>query len=341
MGVNLGNIVPKKEVELTELSGKKIAIDALNQIYQFLSIIRDRMTGEPLKDSKGRITSHLSGLFYRTAKLIEAGISPAFVFDGEPPAFKKRTIEKREEMKKEAEKKWKEALEKGEEAITYAQAAAKATDEMIEESKKLIKLMGLPVIQAPSEGEAQCAFMTIQGDVFASASQDYDSLLFGSPRLIRNISITGRRKLPRKEVYIEVKPEIIELEKLLSELSIDRKKLVIMGLLIGTDYNPGGVKGIGPKKALELVKKCKNLKEVLKKVEWKFNVDAEEIFEFFLDPPVTKKYKLEWKRPEREKLIKFMVDEHDFSSERVEKVIDNLEKRFVSGRQASLSSWFK
>ncbi len=341
MGVNLGNIVPKKEVELTELSGKKIAIDALNQIYQFLSIIRDRMTGEPLKDSKGRITSHLSGLFYRTAKLIEAGISPAFVFDGEPPAFKKRTIEKREEMKKEAEKKWKEALEKGEEAITYAQAAAKATDEMIEESKELIKLMGLPVIQAPSEGEAQCAFMAIQGDVFASASQDYDSLLFGSPRLIRNISITGRRKLPRKEVYIEVKPEIIELEKLLLELGIDRKKLVIMGLLIGTDYNPGGVKGIGPKKALELVKKCKNLKEVLKKVEWKFNVDAEEIFEFFLDPPVTKKYKLEWKRPEREKLIKFMVDEHDFSSERVEKVIDNLEKRFVSGRQASLSSWFK
>lgn len=341
MGVNLSSIVPKREVELTELSGKRIAIDALNQIYQFLSIIRDRMTGEPLKDSKGRITSHLSGLFYRTAKLIEVGINPVFVFDGKPPEFKKEIIEKREEMKEEARKKWEDALKKGEKAITYAQAAAKATDEMVEESKELIKLMGLPVVQAPSEGEAQCAFMALQGDVFASASQDYDSLLFGSPRLVRNISITGKRKLPRKEVYVEIKPEIIELEKLLSELSIDRKKLIFMGILIGTDYNPGGVRGIGPKKALDLVKKFKNLKDILKNVEWKFEVDAEEIFEFFLEPPVTKKYKLEWKRPDKEKLFKFMVDEHDFSAERVEKVIDSLEKRFVSGRQASLSSWFK
>ncbi len=341
MGVNLGDIIPRKEIELIELSGKRIAIDAYNQIYQFLSIIRDKITGEPLRDSKGRITSHLSGLFYRTAKLIEAGIKPVFVFDGEPPKFKKITIEKREEMKKEAEEKWKEALKKGEAAKTYAQAAARLTEEMVEQSKQLLTLMGLPVVQAPSEGEAQCAFMVSKGDVFASASQDYDSLLFGSLRLVRNLSLTGKRKLPRKEVYVEVKPELIKLDEVLRTLGINREKLIIMGLLIGTDYNPGGIKGIGPKKALEIVRRYNSLDQIIKRVGWNFDVDPEEIFNFFLNPKVTTDYKLEWKRPDREGLISFMVDEHDFSLERVQKVIDNLEKVFTSGRQSSLTSWFK
>ncbi|OYT41760.1 MAG: flap endonuclease-1 [Candidatus Aenigmarchaeota archaeon ex4484_224] len=341
MGINLGEIIPRKEVELEHLAGKKIAIDAYNQIYQFLSTIRDRMTGETLRDSKGRITSHLSGLFYRTAKLIEVGIKPVFVFDGEPPEFKKKTLEEREKMKEEAEKKWKEALEAGEEAKIYAQATAKLTDEMVEESKKLLKLMGIPVVQAPSEGEAQAAYMALKKDVYASASQDYDSLLFGSPILIRNLSIVGKRKLPRKEVYVEIKPEVIELENVLKNLGITREQLIIMGILIGTDYNPGGIKGYGPKKALELVKKAKSLENVLKVVKWEFDIDPKEILEFFLNPPVSDNYKLEWKPVKKEELIKFMVDEHDFSLERVTKVINNLEKSFRSGTQSSLAGWFK
>ena len=218
MGVQLGDIIPKEEIELHELSGMKIAIDAHNNLYQYLSIIRDKLTGEPLKDSKGRITSHLSGLFYRTANLIEIGIKPCFVFDGEPPEFKKITLEERIEAKEKAREKWEEALEKGEKAITYAQAAAVLSEEMIEDAKKLLDYMGIPWVQAKSEGEAQCAYMCKKGDVDFSASQDYDSLLFGSPFLIRNISISGKRKLPRKEIYIEIKPEIIELKKVLEEL---------------------------------------------------------------------------------------------------------------------------
>ena len=341
MGVNLGEIIPKKEIELIELSGKKVAIDALNQIYQFISIIRDKMTGEPLRDSKGRITSHLSGLFYRTSKLIAAGIKPVFVFDGEPPIFKEKTIKEREKRKKEAEEKLKEALERGEKAIIYAQATSRVSDEMIEESKQLLKFMGLPVVKARSEGEAQCAYMAIKGDVYASASQDYDSLLFGSPKLIRNISITGKRKLPRKEVYVEIKPELILLDEVLNSFGISREKLIIMGLLIGTDYNPGGIKGIGPKRALEIVKKIKGVSDLTKVVKWEFDVDPREIFEFFLNPPINKNYKLEWSRPDREKIIKFMVDERDFSYERVKKTLDSLDQVFRSGRQASLSGWFK
>lgn len=340
MGVNLGDIVPKKEIELVELSGKKIAVDAYNCIFQFLSIIRDRFTGEPLRDSKGRITSHLSGLLYRTSNLIEAGIKPIFVLDGEPPEFKKKTIEARKEAKEEAKKKWEEAVAKGEKAITYAQAAAKLTDEMVEDSKKLLDAMGIPFVQAPSEGEALCAHLCKKNIVYSAGSQDADALLFGSPRLVRNLSITGRRKLPKKEVYIEVKPELIELEQTLSNLGINQKQLITIGILVGTDYNPNGVRGIGPKRALEIVKKSKTLENVLKKIDWQFTVSAEDIFNFFLEPQVSNRFKFEWKEPNAEKIIKFMVEEHDFSQERVEKVVKKLEESFKKERQASLKGWF-
>jgi len=339
MGVNLKGLLPAREIELKDLNGKKIAIDAYNNLYQYLTIIRDKLTGEPLKDSKGRVTSHLSGLFYRTSNLIEFGIKPIFVFDGEPPKFKKRTLEKREKAKEEAKKKWKEALEKGEEAITYAQAAAVLTDEMIEDSKKLLEYMGIPWIQAPSEGEAMCAYLCKKGVVFATGSQDYDSLLFGSPVLVRNLSITGKRKLPRKEAYIEIKPEIIELEKALSSLGINQKQLIIIGILCGTDYAEG-VKGIGPKTALKLVKENKTLKKVLSQVKWEDEVDPEEIYNFFLNPPVTEDYKIEFKQPNKEKIINFMVNEHNFSLERVEKVVEKLQKAFSAGKQATLRGWF-
>jgi len=338
MGVNLGDIIPKKEIELVGLSGKKIAIDAYNNLYQYITIIRDRMTGEPLKDHAGRITSHLSGLFYRTSNLIEFGIKPIFVFDGEPPEFKKKTIEAREIAKKEARVKWREALKKGEEAITYAQATTVLTDEMVEDSKKLLDAMGIPYLVAKSEGEAQCAFMCSQKKVDFSASQDFDSLLFGSPYLVRNLSITGKRKLPKKELYIEIKPEIIELQQVISTLGITREQLVIIGLLVGTDYNEG-IEKVGPKTALKLVKKHKTFKKILANVEWKDETSPEDIYKFFLKPPVIKKYKIEFKEPNGDEIINFMVKEHNFSQERVEKVIEKLQAS--KGKQASLKGWFR
>ena len=333
MGVQIAGIIPKTEVDLRDLTGKKIAIDAYNTLFQFLSIIRQRDTGEPLRDSKGRITSHLSGLFYRTIKLMEAGIKPVYVFDGEPPEFKKRTIEEREEARKKAREKWEKAVKEGreEDIMVYAQGALKLTDEMMEESKKLLDVMGIPWVQAASEGEAQCAFMCKKGDVDFAGSQDYDALLFASPRLVRNLSITGRRKLPRQEAYIEIKPEIIELEKVLSELQITREQLIMIGMLVGTDYNPEGIKGVGPKTALKIVKENKTLEKVLQNVEWNFDVDPKEIFEFFLTPPIEK----------REKIIELMVEEHDFSRERIENALNKLFGIRKEGTQLRLEGWFK
>lgn len=338
MGVPIGELIPKKEIEIENLNGRKIAIDAFNAVYQFLSTIRQR-DGTPLMDSKGRITSHLSGLFYRTINLMEAGIKPAYVFDGKPPEFKKRELEMREKAREEAKVKWEEALAAGEleEAKKYAQRATKVNEQLINDAKKLLELMGIPWVQAPSEGEAQAAYMVLKGNVWASASQDYDSLLFGTPRLVRNLTITGRRKLPGKDIYVEIKPELIVLEEVLKELKLTREKLIELAILVGTDYNPGGIKGIGPKKALEIVKYKKDPFALYIKHS---DVDLYAIKEFFLNPPVTDEYKLEWKMPDEEGVLKFLCDEHDFSEERVKNGLQRLKKAVRAGRQFTLESWF-
>lgn len=339
MGVGIGGLVYAKPVRLFDLAGKIIGIDGYNVSYQFLARIREIKTGEPLRDKRGRITSHLSGIFYRTSKLIEGGIRPIFVWDGQPPKLKERTIKARMTRRKKAEIRWTEALDRGEEAMVYAQAASKLTLQMVAESIRLLDCMGVPSVQAPSEGEAQLAVMGRKNDVWAGASQDWDSLLFNSPRLIRNLSLEGRRKLPRKNIYVETKPELVQLDEVLDSLSITREQLIIIGLLIGTDYNPG-IRGIGPKTALRLVKKYKTIDHVLANVEWKSTVDAEAVFNFFLDPPASKDYEIKWNEPNIDRLIEFMVEEHDFSLSRVEKVGKILQGNPLKTKEKSLRDFF-
>jgi len=340
MGVQIFDILPKKEIEIEDLSGKTIAVDAFLWLHQFLSIIR-QPDGTPLMDSKGRVTSHLSGIFYRSSRLIENGIKLVFVFDGPMHKFKASTVEERKNLKEKAKIKWQEALDAGDivGARKAAQATSHLTSEMIEESKLLLEYMGIPVIQAPSEGEAQCAYLCQKNFVYGVSSQDSDSLLFNSPRLIRNLSMTGKRKLPRQGTYIEIKPEVIELANALKELKITREQLIIIGLLIGSDYNPG-IRGYGPKKALELVAKEKTLKNVLKKIEWNYETPAEEIYDFYLNPPVERNVGIEFKPAQPEEILKFMVDEHEFSQERIEKIIKILTQAKANS-QKSLGSWIK
>ena len=329
MGVNIRALVPKhivKTVSLEELGGKVIAFDAYNALYQFLATIRGP-DGRPLMDHRGRVTSHLSGLFYRTVNLLELGIKPVFVFDGKPPALKEAEIKRRMEIREEALLKYEQALKEGrlEEARKYAQQAAKLKDEMVEDAKRLLTLMGVPWVQAPSEGEAQAAHIVRRGDADLCASQDYDSLLFGAPALVRNVTISGRRKLPGKDMYVEVSPEIIRLEDLLRELGITREQLIDIAILVGTDYNPKGVKGIGPKRAYELIKRHGSLEKALRFVkEAEFPVDPAEIKRIFLEPEVTDDYKLEWSEPDVDGVIAFLCEERDFSEARVRKALDRV-----------------
>jgi flap endonuclease-1 len=326
LGVDLGEIVPSKRIRLEELSGKSLAVDAYNTLYQFLAIIR-QPDGTPLMNRRGEVTSHLSGILYRTSNLVEKGIKLVYVFDGEPPELKEMEIKRRRQLKEEAAVKYEEALRAGrrEEARKYAQMTSQLKDRMVKDSQRLLTALGIPWVQAPSEGEAQAAYMAMKGDVWAVASQDHDSLLFGAPRMVKNLTITGRRKLPRKSAYIEVEPELIDLSETLKELGLTRDQLIEIGILIGTDFNPEGVKGIGPKTALKALKEHGSLLEVLKTIESaSFPVDPFVIKEIFLNPKVTTEYRLEWKRPDVDAVVAFLCEEKDFSEDRVRKALEKM-----------------
>ncbi len=333
MGVALGDILPRTKIELDQID--TIAIDGYNTIYQFLSIIRQR-DGTPLMDSAGRTTSHLSGLFYRNMHILQAGVRCAYVFDGEPPDLKRRTVVKRREVREQATQEWVRAKVEGrKDAFKFAQASSRIDDYILESSKRLLHYLGIPVVEAPSEGEAQAAYMAIKGDVSFTGSQDVDALLFGAPRLVRNITITGRRKLPGRNAHINVSPELIELEDILESLEITREQLIEVGILVGTDYNEG-VKGVGPKKALKMIKQL-GIEEALEKLNESINYTP--IQEFFLNPNVTDNYALKWTPIQEDDLFRFLCDEHDFSKERVETTLQRLSEARHSADQRSLAQW--
>ncbi|MCQ1534246.1 flap endonuclease-1 [Methanosarcina sp. KYL-1] len=338
MGTDIGDLLQKRKVELSDLANRIVAIDAFNTLHQFLSIIRQR-DGSPLVDSNGKVTSHLSGLLYRTASLVEAGIRPVFVFDGKPPDLKAGTLNKRKEVRESAWEKWETAKAEGdmEAAYKYAQASSKVDHEIVEDAKYLLEIMGIPWVQAPSEGEAQAAHMVLKKDADYVASQDYDSFLFGAPAVVRNLAVTGKRKLPGKNVYVDVELELIELGETLGELGVNREQLIDIAICVGTDYNKG-LEKVGPKTALKLVKKHGDIHAVLREKGGEIEA-LERIREFFSRPEVTDDYELKWGKPDREKLVEFLCEKHGFSRDRVEKAFERLNAA-SGGRQQTLDRWF-
>jgi len=343
MGVDLGEVLHRRRIVLDDLSGKNLAVDAYNTLYQFLAIIR-QPDGTPLMDRKGRVTSHLSGILYRTTNLGEKGIRVAYVFDGQPPELKEMEIKRRRKIREEAAVRYEAALKAGstEEARRYAQASATVKELMVEDAMRLLSALGMPSVQAPSEGEAQAAQMALRGDVWAAASQDHDSLLFGTPRMVKNLTISGRRKLPRRQAYVEVEPEIVELAETLADLGLTREQLIDIGILVGTDYNPDGVKGIGTKTALKLVKEFGDITTIAARNP---NLDLPEnvgrIKEFFLRPSVTSDYTLAWGKPNVEEVVDFLCKERDFSEDRVRKALDRMQTGLARpASKSTLESYF-
>ncbi len=344
MGVQLGGLVEARKVAIEDLAGRSIAFDGHNILYQFLAIIRGR-DGRPLRDREGRVTSHLSGLIYRNSNLMEAGIRVAYVFDGKPHQFKRKVVKDRGRARREARVKYEAALREGrpEEARLYAQRAASVDTDVVSDAKRLLTLMGVPWVQAPGEGEAQSSYMAMKEDVWASASQDFDSLLFGSPRLLRNLSITGRRKLPRKNIYIRIEPELIELASFLKELDLSRDQLIDVGILVGTDYNPDGIKGIGPKTALKLLRNHGSLEEALPHIKnAEFPHPVGEIRQLFVEPRTTDEYSLKWQPPDVDGIVDFLCGERDFDRGRVLKAVEKIQKGFSTSRErTTLDRWFR
>lgn len=333
MGVAIRDILAdcKETSTWDDLSGIA-AVDAHNALYQFLSIIR-QPDGTPLMDGAGRITSHLSGILFRTANFLEKGIKPVFVFDGKPPEFKQETIRERRLVRTRADEAWKAALREGdiEEAYKQASASARVDSHTLTSSHELLDLLGIPWVQAPSEGEAQAAHMARSGSVTYAVSQDYDSLLFGSPVLVRNLTVSGRRKSRGRT--ITVNPERIVLSSLLDCLGVTREQLVEIGILVGTDFNPG-IRGVGGKTALKVVRSGEFESLIAEKQP---DFDPGPIREFFQNPPVTDDYTLEWRTPDVDGVVEMLCGRYDFSEERVRSA---LAKVSTKATQKTLDAWF-
>lgn len=336
MGLQIGDIVSRKEIEFSELKGKIIAVDALNAIYQFLSSIR-QPDGTPLMDSHGRVTSHLSGLFYRNIALLSEGIKLIYVFDGEYHKLKDKTHEIRQGAKDAAREKYEKAVE--DEDIEgmgkYARGFTKVDSTMIAESKELLEAMGIAVVQAPGEGEMQCAELVKSGQAWAVGSQDYDAIAVGGKRLIQNLTLSRKRKT--KTGYIYIAPEMIEHEKVLNELGIDSDQLICLAVLVGTDFNPGGVKGIGPKKALALVKDKKYPVKIFSELEeqGRLNFNWKDVFEIFKKPNVTRE-KVSFPRLDEDKIKELLVERHEFSPDRIENQLIKLRDIKSKSKQKTL-----
>lgn len=344
MGCQITDLLIRKEIDIKNLKGKIIAIDSHIFLYQFLTTIR-QPDGNLLTDSKGNVTSHLIGLFSRTIKLIENGLKLVYVFDGEVPKLKKKVLEERKKIKMKAQQDYEEAAKREniEDMKKFATRTSRITPEMILEAKKLIRALGVPVVEAPSEGEAQAAFMVSNGDADVVSSQDADTLLFGATRLVRNLSLIGKRKMTNKLAHEVYRPELIDLPENLNNLGIDQKQLIALGMLVGTDFNPNGIKGIGPRNALKLVKKYgSDFNSLFEFVKWKdyFDLEWPEVFDTIEHMPVTKEYKIGWNEIDNDQVVELLVDQHDFSEDRVKRSLEKAMDDKKSRNQKALGDFF-
>ena len=337
MGVQLSSLLETRKIKVEELSGQRIAIDGYNVLYQFLTSIR-QADGSLLTDLEGRVTSHLSGILFRFSKLVENGIRICVVFDGKPPKLKMNLLEERRQRKIKAQIEWEAAIEAGdrETARTKAQQTTRLESHMIDDSKKLLDLLGIPWVEAPSEGEAQVASLLEQGMVDYGASQDFDTVLFGASKFIRNLTLSGRRKLPKQQKWVEVSPEIVDLETSFQKLEINREQLIDVAILMGTDFNPG-IDGIGPKRGLKLIQEFGKAEGALEKLGKEID-NLDEIRTLFLDHPSVD-FTPEWRTPNVESTIKYLCNDYSFNKGRVEKALEKYVESKTKARQFTLGDF--
>jgi flap endonuclease-1 len=318
VGVGLQPITVKDTIDLESLRDRRLAVDGNGELYQFLALIR-MPDGTPLRDHTGRPTSHLSGLFYRTTRLItDYGPQLVFVFDGTPPTLKSDELSRRRAIRQRYDEELAAARAAGDLARAYSKATmtSRLTREMVGEAMHLLRLMGIPAVQAPSEAEAQAAHMARRGSVWAAASKDFDSLLFGATRLVRFLTISGKEFLPSKGVFRPITPELIELDRMLAALEITREQLVDVAILVGTDFN-SGIKGIGPKKALSLVRRHGAIEGMPAPVRDVVEPMASAVRAIFLHPDVTDDYRIEARPCDVSGVVQYLCGERAFSEKRV------------------------
>jgi len=308
VGLPLRVLVTAQELPWEALAGRTLAVDGFNAVYQFLATIRQR-DGQLFSDAEGRVTSHLMGTFYRTTSLLEQGVLPVWVFDGKPPERKAGTIRRRIEAKEKAETAWQEALAAGdlETARRKAAQTSRLTPAMVEELHALLRGLGVPVVQAPGEGEAEAAVLAARGATWAAASEDYDSLLFGTPRLVRGLAARARGGAAPGA-------QLVDRADLLASLGIDGEELITLGIVVGTDFNEGAA-GYGPKKALKLVQEHLGFEKTVERAGLDL-AEARAVAEIFRHPSSVEPPSLTFGPVDEAGLRRLLVETHGFSETR-------------------------
>ncbi|XP_017839554.1 flap endonuclease 1 [Drosophila busckii] len=327
-----------RENELKNFFGRKVAIDASMCLYQFLIAVRSE--GAQLATVNGDPTSHLMGMFYRTIRLLDNGIKPVYVFDGAPPDLKSGELAKRAERREEAEKQLKAATEAGDqtEMDKFNRRLVRVTKEHAKEARDLLKLMGVPYVESPCEAEAQCAALVKAGKVYATATEDMDALTFGSTKLLRYLTYSEARKMPVRE---------FSYDKVLQGLELTSTEFIDLCILMGCDYCES-IKGVGPKRAIELIKSYRDIETILENIDTsKYTVpenwNYKRARELFIEPVVAdaSAIDLKWEAPDEEGLVQFLCGDRQFNEERVRNGAKKLLKSKQAQTQVRLDSFFK
>ncbi|PHT41455.1 Flap endonuclease 1 [Capsicum baccatum] len=329
-----------KEQKFESYFGRKIAIDASMSIYQFLIVV-GRSGTEMLTNEAGETTSHLVGMFSRTIRLLEAGIKPVYVFDGKPPDLKKQELAKRYSRREDATDDLAKATETGnkEDIEKFSKRTVKVTPQHNEDCKKLLRLMGVPAVEAPSEAEAQCAVLCKAEKVYAVASEDMDSLTFGAPKFLRHLMDPSSKKIPVME---------FDISKVLEELELSMDQFIDLCILCGCDYCDS-IRGIGPQTALKLVRQHGSMESILENInkeryqipdDWPYN-EARRLFKEPLVVTDDEQTELKWAAPDEEGLVNFLVKENGFNIDRVTKAIEKIKTAKNKSSQGRLESFFK
>lgn len=369
LGVPLSTKQSVREVELASLHGRKIAIDASMAIYQFLIAVRSGGGNQQafmLTNEQGETTSHLQGMFNRTIRFMTEGIKPVFVFDGKPPTFKSGELLKRKEKREKAEEELKKAHDEGdiEEENKQSKRLVRAGRKENDDCKKLLQLMGMPIVLAPCEAEAQAAALAKAGKVYATGTEDMDAVTFATPILIRKMTFANAKN---------GKVQSINYAKALEGLGLTHDEFVDLCILLGCDYcDP--IKGIGPKTALKLVREHGSIEKILENIgdaskytipdDWvpsqkkddsssggeegggeeKRAADEEEEFipvyvqarKLFNEHEVLADVELKWKPCDPDGLTKFLVDEQGFDADRVQKNIVKLQDAYKKNQKPQM-----
>jgi len=322
-------------------TGRTLAIDASMCLYQFMIMIRENHSGsyQNLTNEAGEVTSHIIGMLTRTIKLMEAGIKPVYVFDGKPPELKLMELDARRAKAADAKANLQAALESGDqEAILKAsKGTVRVTKEQNEQTKQLLRLMGLPVVEAPSEAEATCAALCRDGKVYASATEDADCLTFGTSVLVRNLMAAESQKKQILEV---------SLARVLEQLNITMDQFIDFCILSGCDYCDT-IKGVGPSTAIKLIMQHGSLEKVIENLDPEkqpvpanFRYQAARQFFQECEAVDTKTIEFKFEEPDFEGLEKFLVEGQSFDKKRVERFIERLKAAKTKTKQRPLDTFF-